>query len=607
VRAAVLSTGRDRTLLHLPDAAQVVGVPPVAAEILRLCHGARLLDEHAAAIMPSGRLPEDTPVRPVLGELVSAGLLRPLSEAIAAALLPELRNDAAPTTVGIVTADRPKMLSRCLGSLIGHTRRYGHQPSIVVIDGSRDPKVARQCRRIARRFACAGDPVMYRGRQEAAQLREALARAGLDSTVFDDALLPGPVGRNRNLLLLLTAGEHVLMLDDDVRCETWTDGAATAQISFRGHGDGRRARYLSTRAEALASLERSDVDLLAAHGTLLGRSMAELAAAAQTEPDFHDACVHLLTALTKSPAEATVRVTMAGLAGDAGVNCAHRLLFSSGATLESLTSPEALATALASREVQRIAPGPIVTHEPACMAYCMGLSNREVLPPFMPVGRNEDGVFAAMLAFCRPNTLFGHVPVGILHDSDRPSAYDPDVIPSASHVRIADVVLVMLQRIAAAAGISPVPHVRTARLADAFIDLGTLNAAELAEFVTQPLLEARCREIARLDAALATEKSKYPPWWPPAFERYRDVFMRHVTEPGFFVPIEFRGAGSIDAGWKGTQGFLVSFGRLLKVWPDVVARGREEVEFTPASGPPWAGSPVRAGRARGRPAARPAP
>ena len=33
----------------------------------------------------------------------------------------------------------------------------------------------------------------------------------------------------------------------------------------------------------------------------------------------------------------------------------------------------------------------VVTHDSSCMATCVGLANRTLLPPFMPVGRNEDG------------------------------------------------------------------------------------------------------------------------------------------------------------------------------------------------------------------------
>jgi len=84
--------------------------------------------------------------------------------------------------------------------------------------------------------------------------------------------------------------------------------------------------------------------------------------------------------------------------------------------------------ALSSREVLRVAKLPTVSHDPICMTFCGAVTNDPWTPPFMPRYRNEDGLFARMLMFMRPDTDVGHIPYGVFHDSDRASAYDPTTI-----------------------------------------------------------------------------------------------------------------------------------------------------------------------------------
>ena len=45
----------------------------------------------------------------------------------------------------------------------------------------------------------------------------------------------------------------------------------------------------------------------------------------------------------------------------------------------------------------------------------MGLDNQDLLPPFMPVMRNQDLVFGSLIIKCVPGALFGFIPRGILH------------------------------------------------------------------------------------------------------------------------------------------------------------------------------------------------
>ena len=64
----------------------------------------------------------------------------------------------------------------------------------------------------------------------------------------------------------------------------------------------------------------------------------------------------------------------------------------------SMTQSFSLAASLGSW--MRVVTRPTITDSGYCMALNLGLDNRHLLPPFLPVQRNQDGVFAAVLTLC---------------------------------------------------------------------------------------------------------------------------------------------------------------------------------------------------------------
>jgi hypothetical protein len=105
--------------------------------------------------------------------------------------------------------------------------------------------------------------------------------------------------------------------------------------------------------------------------------------------------------------------------------CPYSALLSSDEKQRALWESEtALDRELRSREVQRVARRPLISHNVACMSYCLGLEANVLMPPFISDFRNADGVFGATLFAVYPHAVSVHLPLGILHDSSRSSEYD---------------------------------------------------------------------------------------------------------------------------------------------------------------------------------------
>jgi hypothetical protein len=370
----------------------------------------------------------------------------------------------------------------------------------------------------------------------------------------------------------MTAGEHALMVDDDVICETWASNERTDGLALMGHHQELfETEFFPDRATALASVARTDMNLIGAHETLLGQSLPGLLTGSSPPADETHACGHLRKALDDGQ-PLVVRATFTGVAGDAGVYCPYRFLFSSGPLRRRLQSnPAAFSMAMGSREASRIVRLNVVTHDSGCMATCMGLANTDVTPPFLPINRNEDGVFGAMLSALDEATLFGHVPVGVVHDSDRPSRRDERAMPSATQSRIAEVILHVIRKHGDRD--SGVPSDQWFQeIGRTFTELGHLDASDLAGFVTRTILEDRTVEIAVLERD--AREQECPAHWRAVLDRYRGKLSHAMTTPEFFLPAEFHGTGSVDGGYEALQEFLQTFGQLIASWPSLWTAAR---------------------------------
>ena len=567
-RLSIHQAGRTRALLHAHEQGQVLEVDAMVARLLSLCQGCKTLEGHAAAIARTGLAGDVHAVTVTLQSLAMSGLLRNCGDLWPASALSAAAEVAPVTTVAIITADRPAVLRRGVESFARHFDEHDQRARLLVVDGSRDATHQAANRQVAADLARSGGRTIdYAGVDEARALRVRLAAAGASETMLDFALTPGAIGANRNLVVILTAGEHVLMADDDIVCEPWRRDGGSQGIAVWGHTDPQDSEFFASREDARHAAARARVDLLAAHAALLGQPMPDLLASTAGEPDLGETCSHLIGALAEGRQPA-VRLTFTGMAGDSGTYCPYSRLFASGPTQAKMAAGrDVFERALRSREVLRIASRATLTHDPRCMAGCMGLANRAGVPPFMPVGRNEDGVFGAMLHALDPLALFAHVPVGVVHDSSRPAVYEDRSMRSASETRVSEL-LILLARAAMQGALDTHPAVRLARLSGTLAELGRLDAGAFARHVTRVMLDSRAQQLGRIEA-MVSRTAEYPPYWRSSLEEYRRTLVRSVARPDFFLPIEFQDAEGVEAGFRRLQEFVGGFGALLVTWPEI--------------------------------------
>jgi hypothetical protein len=543
-----------------------------SAVVLRHCLAERSLPEHADHAARELGLASGRDLDPVVEALARQGLLRRLDRpsvaGIPAAAGAEIR------TLAILTADRPDYLRRCLRSCLERLEAHGRDLRVLVVDASRDPEQRQRTEREVRAANAAADrDVEYAGESSRKALAVFAASRGVNERALEWLLPETPAQRSagggRNHLLLLTAGTPVLMVDDDTVCATWRHEDAGDGVAFVGHVDPNDTRVFAVRRDAIAAVQTTADDLLAAHESLLGHRLADLFDRGGSGRDLTGVCHHLLPAFDGLRPTWTVRATWAGLAGDAGTNGPLALLFSAGATRARLAAGDGLAAALASREVVRSVKRPTVTDEPWFMAYCAAVDASVLLPPFSPVGTNEDGLFGAMLRMCDPTAFIAQIPYGIVHDSSRPSAYDPDALAAASGLRLADLVS-WLSSPAAAASTETVPAERMRGLGRHLSACGRLGSRAWRAYLTRSVADARRRLLVATESVLDSGFD-YPAAWRQAIRRYQQAILDRVTAADMCVPAEYRSAASIDEAIDAVRRDVGMFGEALIAWPDLWA------------------------------------
>jgi len=547
----------------------VEGVRPVAKPVLYIltrCAVPRTLAEHEAAVLSITPADQSAFVRQTLASLVKAGLLRPEDSRAPS----RSTSGGEISTVAIMTAGRPHRLKRCLASLLSN---LGDTPrvSVLVIDSSVASDVVSMNQGVISelidRF---GRHIEYLGPTQCEQLCQLLVASGTSQTLVHYAMGVTQrglsLGGAKNVMSLATAGERVLVLDDDVVCTLWRPQASEAhRLRLCGHNDPRSYRFFASRSEAVPSESISAADLLDAHERVVGRSLTELVEDAGS-CDITSACHHLLSASAEGNMRTRVRISMSGIAGDA-LEPAHRLLLTDGAwKAEFESSREAFEIAMTCNETRRIAAVDSLVHDAACELVASAIDNADTTPPFLPVGRDSGRLFGALLRMCDPQAVFAHVPLGVALDPEVASHSSAASASAGAQVLASDVVLEVLSRSAIPTWESDACN-RMQWIGRHVSALGQLSRRDFDEVIKSLVVERRARELLKVES-IQDAGPAYPSYWTAALMRYRAATIEALAEPAYYCPADIS-APSDSTSQSEWQSALADFGDLLRAWPEM--------------------------------------
>jgi len=364
--------------------------------VLTACEGCRTLDEHASIVKRKlGLRDADQPtLAKWLDDFVSLGLLISLDAL-------RQRFDSSPSGTpapfaGLVirTCDRPALLARALASAAALEDRVGRRYRYHVLDDSRQ-----SASRVDNARIVAGSALdaRYRDLSSNDPLADELALA---FPAARDAIgwLLGPArddqatyGRPVNLALLLTAGQRLLLLDDDALLEPRRPPAAERGLGVSSAPDELFC-YVD-QAEAERDCAPADIDPLAEHLEWLGVPAGT--AWSRFERDAGGLAVIDLRAddAARFAPGARVAMTQNHALGDPGSSLFpfHLLTLPRASRQQILADPARKTIAFRDRINWRgQLRARLTPNRPLTFTTLAGLDNSVLMPPTVRSARNED-------------------------------------------------------------------------------------------------------------------------------------------------------------------------------------------------------------------------
>ena len=416
-------------------------VRPEVADALLRCRHFKTIDAHTRHVCDSIPALQQHPetVRQTLEMMQTAGMLQTADAVWQQLTESDATDSGAPCRIFILTCDRPDALRRVLDSLAQNPVNTVID-GIWVIDDSRDAESLRQNANIASELSaqltCPLRHFDLRARQhliEHLKNQVEAASSAVDFLLSREAWGDLPTyGIARNLVLLLSQGYKALVLDDDVLAEAALPPISQEALKF-GLPNDREALFYESK-EALErhflSAGESPLDLML---TVLGKPLSQLLLEQLGQPAALAGIdgKHLDRFIGRG---ARVLMTQCGYWGDTGNPRFEWIRFLPPDSIRKLLAHNAsLAELFLARQSWLGYRGPTLT-DVGTMSALTGLDNTQVMPPYIPAGRGEDGLFGIMLQRLQPESAVWNAGWAIKHEPVDKRSSDQALTPLTQRV-----------------------------------------------------------------------------------------------------------------------------------------------------------------------------
>jgi hypothetical protein len=472
--------------------------------------------------------------------------------------------------IGIPTRNRGELLIHCIKALLEQTQLNNRTCTLHIIYDSESHTNSDRHRGIVKQL-CKNNKsdLFWMDRQHRYSLVRRIAKNSEtppDITAF--ALLGDPrcglrTGSSRNTLLALSAGEPSLQIDDDVICRMlpspWKEGG----IALASESECRRYEfYKNNERIELDQSDRIKEDFFSLHETMLGKHPAELI---RDEPKVNIDKLggSLLDKLGKP--DTRIVTSCLGSWGDSGMYRHWQRLGLEGETFQRLVSNKSFyQDYLCTRKLLRTPAQTTIGDSPFCMAMNIGLDTSRLLPPFMPVQRNQDGIFGQLLYLCFKQACRGYLPYAIIHNPpDRPTQVDLTFALSVGPLRTPDVLQAILWSLSQwPFGDDPAKNLFV--VGTYLSDLGQLPLSQFKGKVRELCWQLIRNQMNYLHRCL-DERYDAPGYWQADVKQVLSNFKELMKQEDLCIPCDL--PGSATERLELFRELVGKFGQVLIHWP----------------------------------------
>ena len=579
------------TLARNPRTGREMSLPDEVMNAISYLDCFKTLDEHVQGFLQEGpgREEQARAIASVIKSIQQGGLTvsaREICERLA--VDGEAGSPAPHPVVAIITCERPLALQRLLESIVAECD-LGRTKRCVVIDDSRSVENQQKNRRITTRFNELADvEFTYFGANEANQFMTALIRRLpefeeqirflIDRDRWKDYF---SVGVARNFSLLLSAGDPLIVFDDDTVCKAYESLFVRPEVEFSDRP--RQAQFFPSNT-SMTDLDTSEIaDPVQQHMRCLGLSLSAalnvLGLGTPRQSSVRHARPEFATSLH---AHSKILVTECGTYGDPGTVNNNWL---AGIPVESrerlLRSANQFDLALNERSCW-LGVSQANFRSRAVISQLTGFDNRELLPPYFPIERGEDRLFGDTVRLIYPESLCLNYPWAISHLPIPPRQL-PQEGRNFSSANVS--VLSLLARANRSAGACTAEDAaaRLEHLAQSLQIFATSPKNKVLGQFAQDCSHIRKRYLSLLQQTLEDSREA-PSFWTDYMQRSIQQAQKTVQpEADLDVLTPSNGTPGGQENIEFWQAASAEFGQSMLAWSTIVREARTMIKTYPAS------------------------
>ena len=573
----VFSLPQEQLLLKLKHSDKKLVTSQEVYQLLQLCSQFKTLAEHVETIL--GAMPELTGKRAetvqLLEQFIQQGFMLS-AEDVLAELTAQSVNDSAMPLFGVIirTCDRPQQLERLLNSILQLHIQSDQHYHFWIADDSREIANLIQNEQLIQRFCSTDKPlkIHYYGPQQQQKFTTQLKQIFPDNTKQIEWLLEAHAdktnvftgGRMLNHLLLMSAGQRFLLMDDDIICQTHQtpDFIEGLSVSVR-HPE---VTFYHSRESVCESLKQLELNPFTEHLEALGASVASSLSRFKSNPEILQGLEG--SNILKLKTSSRVMRTISGIVGDPGTFSLAWIYEMEGVTREHLLSnPEQFQQFRSNRCLWLGSASRTLSVEPALMMTSLtGIDNSQLLPPVCPWFRNEDYLFGHLCKYLYPESVTMDFPWGLVHFPEPPRHWSEDKLDQPKNAGV----LAFLADIAQYQNshcLAEHADQRLSFLAEMYLALADSDDTALAEGIEENLLHTRVATINQLQKQLETH-GQQPVHWAQDINRLLKANGEALIHSEIVVSDAHAGRDRIQQ-VQTVREILEQMGLSMKIWPDL--------------------------------------
>ena len=333
-------------------------------------------------------------------------------------------------SVAVITNNRPDLLEKAVSSIAENSSIKDKNIPIHIFDDSIKNKTAANNISVLKKISEKYDiKTIYKGKKEKEEyldlLESKIKGAGIEREILEFAfygrselnIVKGG-GGNRNAALLMLAGEKLITFDDDTQYKIVERRSYSRDIKISTESNPE-IDHSSSLKSISKHFRESETDIISYMTDLLGENCSSFLNANELK-NSKDIYPPIWKIIEKK--ESNIKAVLGGIYGGKWFSSHYGIpLYDREERNKSFRKNY---SKIKKDPVSLLLPENLtITRSSLFVTTAAGFDTADILPPFPPYSRNEDGIWAKIFLLLNRNSFIAHLPYAVFHETENKSSF----------------------------------------------------------------------------------------------------------------------------------------------------------------------------------------